>query len=70
MRRWWLLIDGIKEGWNDAPADLIRAIQQGMRQLGQYLPDFSNDNLADDELDAADITPWSGQEHSSEVPLY
>lgn len=70
-REGWLLIDGIKEGWDAVPSDLIRAIQQGMRQLGQYLPDFSNDNLADAEVDASDITPWAaGESLGTEAPSW
>lgn len=59
----WLLIDGLKEQWEGAP-DLIRAIQQGMRQLGQYLPDFSNDNLPEEAVEASQIAtaPWAESE--------
>lgn len=66
-REGWLMIDGIKENWQDAPNDLIRAIQQGMRQLGQYLPDFSNDNLPCETVDAAEIVgeAWMTENNAS-----
>lgn len=63
-----LMIDGLKENWQDAPSDLIRAIQQGMRQLGQYLPDFSNDNLPDATVESAELTgsSWINSDDSGD----